>query len=207
MAAVWDAATGEQLAVLGVWNRPAVITAAFSPDGRFILAGDDNGNVTVWNAAGLEKVRTLSSRMSLVAGLAFGPNGLFLTAHEDGTALVRDFKTGEVRFTLRGHTARVHQIDVNPAGTRIATSSDDGTVRLWDLETGDELLTLRGHSYLVYGVDFSPDGRLLATASPDGTAALHLLPINELVDLARDRVTRDLTDDECRQYLHLERCP
>jgi hypothetical protein len=59
----------------------------------------------------------------------------------------------------------------------------------------------------VYGVDFSPDGRLLATASPDGTAALHLLPINELVDLARDRVTRDLTDDECRQYLHLERCP
>jgi WD40 repeat protein len=112
-----------------------------------------------------------------------------------------------VRLTLRGHTARVHQVAVSPDGTRIATSSDDGTVRLWDSATGEERLTLRGHSYLVYGVDFSPDGRLLATASPDGTAALHLLPIDELVELARGRVTRDLTDDECRQYLHLERCP
>jgi WD40 repeat protein/DNA-binding SARP family transcriptional activator len=206
-ARLWDAATGEQLAVLGVWDRPAVIAAAFSPDGRFIITGDDNGNVTVWNAAGLEKVRTLNSRTPLIAGLAFGPNGLLLTAHEDGTARVWDFETGEVRLTLRGHTARVHQVDVSPDGTRIATSSDDGTVRLWDIETGEEQLTLLGHSYLVYGVDFSPDGRLLATASPDGTAAIHLLPVDELIEVARGRMTRGLTDDECRQYLHLERCP
>jgi WD40 repeat protein len=206
-ARVWDAATGEQLAVLGAWNRPSIFTAAFSPDGRSIVTGEEDGNVTVWNAVGLEKVRRLNSGTSLVADLAFGPNGLFLTAHEDGTARVWDFETGEVRLTLRGHTARVHQVAVSPDGTRIATSSDDGTVRLWDSATGEERLTLRGHSYLVYGVDFSPDGRLLATASPDGTAALHLLPIDELVELARGRVTRDLTDDECRQYLHLERCP
>jgi WD40 repeat protein len=206
-ARVWDAATGEQLAVRAVWNRPSVITAAFSPDGRSIVAGDDDGNLTVWNAATLKMERRFSGHTSLVAGLAFGPDGLFLTASEDGTARVWDFETGEVRLTLRGHTARVHQVDISPDGTRIATSSDDGTVRLWDRETGDEQLTLLGHSYLVYGVDFSPDGKLLATASPDGTVALHLLPITELVQIARDRVTRDLTDDECRQYLHLERCP
>jgi WD40 repeat protein len=58
----------------------------------------------------------------------------------------------------------------------------------------------------VYGVDFSPDGRLLATASTDGTTALHLLPIDEFRDLARERVTRGLTDQECRDYLHLAAC-
>jgi WD40 repeat protein/DNA-binding SARP family transcriptional activator len=206
-ARVWDAATGEQVAVLDEWNRPSIISAAFSPDGRSIVTGDDDGNVTVWNAATLEKERTFSGHTSHVAGLAFGPDGLFLTAGEDGAARVWDFETGQVRVTLRGHTARVNQVAASPDGARIATSSDDGTVRLWDSATGEELLTLLGHSYLVYGVDFSPDGRLLATASPDGTAALHLLSIDELVEVARERVTRGLTDDECRQYLHLERCP
>jgi WD40 repeat protein len=59
----------------------------------------------------------------------------------------------------------------------------------------------------VYAVAFSPDGRFLATASVDGTVALHLLPIDELRTLATQRVTRSLTDEECRQYLHLEACP
>ena len=48
---------------------------------------------------------------------------------------------------------------------------------------------------------------ILATGSGDGTVALHLLPIDELRELARDRVTRTLTDVECRQYLHVEKCP
>ncbi|MGH8825468.1 MAG: BTAD domain-containing putative transcriptional regulator [Jiangellaceae bacterium] len=204
-AGVWDAATGEQIGVLSNGEVP-VLTTAFSPDGRFIVTGDVEGNATVWDAVRLERVRTLSGHTAAVNGVTFGPAGLLLTASDDGTATIWDFDTGEVRVTLRGHTARVHQVAVSPDGTRIATSSDDGTVRLWDPATGDEQLALSGHSYLVYGVDFSPDGRLLATASPDGTAALHLLPVDELVEVARERVTRELTDDECRQYLHVERC-
>ena len=205
-ARLWNAATGEQQAVLRV-SEEGVPTAAFSPDGHSIVTGDTEGNVTVWDAAGLGKLRTFSGHGVEIAGLAVGPDGLLVTASADGTAKVWDFDSGDALVTLRGHTARVNQVAVSPGGTRIATSSDDGTVRLWDAATGEEQLTLLGHSnYLVYGVDFSPDGRLLATASPDGTAALHLLPIDELVEVARERVTRGLTDDECSQYLHVERC-
>ena len=32
------------------------------------------------------------------------------------------------------------------------------------------------------------------------------LDIDQLAELGRERVTRDFTDDECRQYLHAERC-
>jgi hypothetical protein len=48
---------------------------------------------------------------------------------------------------------------------------------------------------------------LLATASPDGTTALHLLPIDEFQDLARERVTRGFTDQQCRDYLRVTPCP
>ena len=33
------------------------------------------------------------------------------------------------------------------------------------------------------------------------------LDVDELVDIATRELTRDFTDDECRQYLHTERCP
>ena len=82
----------------------------------------------------------------------------------------------------------------------------DGTAKLWDLATGREVLTLFGHDLVVNAVAFSPDGRFLATVSADGTVALHLLPIDELRNLARERVTRTLTDGECRQYLHMGEC-
>jgi hypothetical protein len=47
----------------------------------------------------------------------------------------------------------------------------------------------------------------VATVSADGTVALHLLPIDEVRELASTRVTRSLTDEECRQYLHVGKCP
>jgi WD40 repeat protein len=98
-------------------------------------------------------------------------------------------------------------VAVSPDGTRVATTAEDATTRLWDVRTGQEQLTLVGHQGVVSGVDFSPDGRLLATASPDGTTALTLLPIDELTTLARERVTRGLTADECQKYLHVASCP
>jgi hypothetical protein len=36
---------------------------------------------------------------------------------------------------------------------------------------------------------------------------VYALDIDDLVGLARDRVTRGFTDQECRQYLHMFACP
>lgn len=129
-----------------------------------------------------------------------------MPAGADGTAKVWDLESGEELVTLRGHDDLVSQVAVSRDGTRVATTSDDGTAKLWDLATGRELLTLSGHD-LLFAVAFGPDGRLLATTSPDGTVAVHLLPVDEVVELAGERVSRGLTDGECRQYLQLEQCP
>ena len=46
---------------------------------------------------------------------------------------------------------------------------------------------------------YNPDGKHLATASLDGTVQVYALGIRELLNLARSRVTRDFTPDECKR--------
>ena len=55
-------------------------------------------------------------------------------------------------------------------------------------------------------VAFSPDGTMLATQNP-GAVRIWALGIDVLLETAERNVTRSLTDEECRQYLHVERCP
>ena len=87
-----------------------------------------------------------------------------------------------------------------------ATAGDDGTVRLWDAGTGDFLMGWPAHVDGVTDIVFSSDGRLLASTGNDGATRVYLAQIEDLVDLAEARVTRSLTDDECRRYLHVESC-
>jgi WD40 repeat protein len=56
-------------------------------------------------------------------------------------------------------------------------------------------------------VTFSPDGTKLASTSQCGEVRIWALDIDDLLEIARQNVTRSLTDEECRQYLHLETCP
>jgi WD40 repeat protein len=78
---------------------------------------------------------------------------------------------------------------------------------VWDADTGQELLNLTGHTDRVTAASFSPDGSRLATAGQDGTVRVYLLNIEELIALARARLTRSLSAAECQQYLHMEQCP
>jgi WD40 repeat protein len=55
-------------------------------------------------------------------------------------------------------------------------------------------------------VSFSPDGRWLLTTGFDGTARIYSCDVcaslTDLLALARDRVTRQLTPEERHKYLH-----
>ena len=83
------------------------------------------------------------------------------------------------------------------------TFSGLGTV-LEPEDVGKDLLhaLLRGHENVVNSAAFSPDGRYIVTASDDSTARIYLAHIEDLMELARSRVFRDLTPEERRRYLH-----
>jgi hypothetical protein len=47
----------------------------------------------------------------------------------------------------------------------------------------------------------------VATTALDGTVRIYTLDAEELAALARSRLTRRLTDEECRKFLHTDKCP
>jgi hypothetical protein len=56
-------------------------------------------------------------------------------------------------------------------------------------------------------VAFSPDGTRLAAQSAEGIVRIYATQPEDLIEIARSRLTRWFTPEECRQYLHTESCP
>jgi WD40 repeat protein len=92
-------------------------------------------------------------------------------------------------------------------GSTVAVADRDGTIRLWDAHDGHELVSLRGHGGAVSSIDFRADGSQLLSASGDGTVRIWTLRLDDLEAIAGSKLTRDFTIDECRRYLHVDRCP
>ncbi|MBI3243805.1 MAG: PQQ-binding-like beta-propeller repeat protein [Chloroflexi bacterium] len=212
-AKVWDAETGREMLTL-TGHEFGLNGVAFSPDGSKIATTNDDTTVKVWDAATGKELWTLESPPvegfnNWTIGVAFlSQDGSKLVATSaNKTAIEWDLNNGTPLFNLSGHAAALAGVAVSPDGALIATASRDRTVKVWEASTGRELFTLHGHTDGVRGVAFSLDGTRLASSSDDGTIRIYVLPLEELMSLARSRLTRTWTVDECQKYLQLDICP
>jgi WD40 repeat protein len=205
-AMIWDAVSGKDLLTLpGHWDKVSCV--AFSPDGQRVATASHDGTAMIWDAISGKELLTLSGHSRLLFGVAFSPDGRRLaTASLDKTAKIWDAVSGEEELTLVGHANSVIDVAFSPDGRHLATASWDRTARLWDVLSGKETLAL-SHTAEVSAVTFSPDGARLATAGSDKKIHMYVLNKEKLLDLAKSRVTRKLTDEECRRYLHQDQCP
>ncbi|GAB4530332.1 MAG: hypothetical protein Kow0063_08280 [Anaerolineae bacterium] len=185
-----------------------VFGVAFSPDGGRVFTGGNDGYVREWETATGQELRKFPGEEMEVYGIALSPEGERLAiGRQDGVVTIWDVSSGDKLFQLSGHAGLVLGLAFSQDSTRLASASFDGFAKVWDVQTGQELMTLYGNTSNVFGVSFSPDGRHVATAGGDGTLRIYTLDMDELTDLARSRVTRALTTEECRRFLHLEQCP
>ncbi|MDX1981627.1 MAG: WD40 repeat domain-containing protein [Bryobacteraceae bacterium] len=125
------------------------------------------------------------------------PDGRFLTtAGGDEMARVWNLDTGELVFTLNGHTKKVNSAVFSEDGNWIVTASDDGTARIWDTANGAwvaALMSFPGGQWMVadpLGAYDAPWAGSFLTAGlvPPGKYVPGLLR-KALADSLRDRET------------------
>jgi WD40 repeat protein len=180
---IWDAATGKEeyrLPDPGNRNLP-LLSLAYSPDGRRIIAGYGDfggavGHANLWDPKSRKLIERVPGDRGSVNGVAFSPD-----SREVGLASSKGFVElceveGPIRSNrvrpLRGHTDVVYAVAFSPDGRYLASGGMDRAIQLWDRDTGHEIQPLPGHESWVCGLAFSPDSRWLLSASEDRSLKL-----------------------------------
>jgi eukaryotic-like serine/threonine-protein kinase len=139
---------------------------AFSPDGKILVSGSNDGTAKVWDLATGRVCRTLPIN-SHVTSVAFSPDGKTLASGSWDKPFLRlwDVSTGQLLRTFEGQQGYVWSVAFSPGGKTLVSGSQDQTVMLWDVATGLARATLRGQGVPVTSVAVSPDDKTIASSS------------------------------------------
>ena len=164
---LWDVRTHTEIATLQ--HDEYVWALAFSPDGRFLAAGDGEGTVKIWNLQERQVISQLEGDTVRVDTLTFSPDGRTLaSAGYDGQIKLWETVSDWSLLGTLQNRGTTYTLDFSPDGKALA-STGHAVVTLWSVESGEEITSLMGHSEWVYGAAFSSDGKTLASSGEDGT--------------------------------------
>jgi WD40 repeat protein/DNA-binding SARP family transcriptional activator/tRNA A-37 threonylcarbamoyl transferase component Bud32 len=176
---------------------------AISPDGTRV-AMLIHRQVTIWD---LRRDRPITQIPAQDLG-PFDPSGRELvTWGDDRVPRIWSATDGRSLLTLPMLPADIYAASFSPDGGQLAVGTADRLVRVFDADTATEPITLPGAADQVTGIAFSPDGSMLAATTRYGPARIWALDIDDLLAIARQHLTRTWTEEECRMFLQLDRCP
>ena len=174
---ILNAATGKEefrLPDPGSRDSP-VLSLAFSPDSRRIIAGYGAfnnsqvvGHANLWDLTSRKLIERVPGNRGTVYSVAFSPDGREVALASEGLVELWDLKATPRRVrSIPCHGGIVYAVAFSPDGRYLASGGLDRALRLWDRATGKEIRAFYGHEGFVRGLAFSPDGRWLLSASED----------------------------------------
>jgi WD40 repeat protein len=169
---------------------------AFTPDGRFVIAGPGSGGATaVFDTATGKLVRTLNTGPPSLNGfpsfVATSPNAsvpllavAFNTDSSNSSIEIWNTRTWKEEFLLTTTSdVQYSAVAFSPDGNRLAVAETNGSAAIWSIPTRREIVPLLGQTAAINSIAFSPEGTEVATASADGTVRVWRAGGPELDDL------------------------
>jgi WD40 repeat protein/transcriptional regulator with XRE-family HTH domain len=187
-------------------DSPIVLSA----DGERLATLKNDTTVEIWDVTTGEKQASFPGPAIIDgARLWFSPDANWLIVADcTGRAVVRDALTGAEVTRFSNDGACITGVAFHMEQKLIALTSAQLETKIFNFETWQEVVTLPGG----WLVQFTPDGTRVLVATDSLALApfavqTYFVNLDDLVALARTRVTRSLTTRECQRYLHMPACP
>jgi len=126
---IWDAETGQTVAILENNDAHATLRTTFSPDGCQVLTGSATGVLRLWDLLTREEIRRFNGHERPVIDVAFTADGRHIVSASVGKSL-RLWETASGRELPRIHaeTRRFNHLAVSPDGRCIIAGGGAGWI-------------------------------------------------------------------------------
>ncbi|XP_057295137.1 notchless protein homolog 1-like [Hydractinia symbiolongicarpus] len=156
-------------------HAEAVISVAFSPDGRHLASGSGDTTVRFWDINTETPHFSCKGHRHWILAISWSPDGKKLASGcKNAEIRIWDPETGnQLGKPLTGHKQWITWLTWEPLHRniecrRLASASKDGTIRIWDVILGKTLITLSSHLQSVPCIRWGGEG-LIYSASQDRT--------------------------------------
>jgi WD40 repeat protein len=131
---IWDPDNPDAPGELSASGNPAIWSLAVT--GSLLAAGDDRGDIRIWDMTHEILLRTLSGYMSSVFALTISPDGTLLAAGGiQGTIRFWSMQNGTLIRVIPAHNGWVNGLIFSPDGRWLLSGGSDGVGRIWGIPT------------------------------------------------------------------------
>jgi WD40 repeat protein len=202
---VWDVESEEVLLELKS-EHLVIFGGKWKEDSSQILTwGNDGSDSTVqlWDVQNGNVILTLHHGDGLTGGQWNRDASRVLTWGWNGTVKVWDVQRGQLLMTLN-HEGDINGGQWNGNGDQILTWSNDGTAKVWDAQSGEIRMTLAGDGSFVTVAQWNEDESRIVLGTESGRIQVYYTNMVELIEVACQFVTRNLTGEEWQLYFPSE---
>mmetsp|Transcript_43108 Transcript_43108/g.84704 ORF Transcript_43108/g.84704 Transcript_43108/m.84704 type:complete len:522 (+) Transcript_43108:71-1636(+) len=154
-------------------NSSPVMCLSWTPGGRRLLTGNQDGEFTLWDGTHFTFELILSAHTSSFRSMVWSHNNNYLLTGDGGGNIKYWSPSIAPVESLDAHGGNpVHALSFAPSDTKFVSCGDDSTVRVWDFERRTEERVLEGHGWDVKTVAWHPRSSVIASGSKDNLAKL-----------------------------------